>query len=59
MEMKKAYTNCQNTLCVTNNLRNLNYEGVSGKISYNGDQIVERETTLFKYENDQWKRVEN
>ncbi len=59
MEMAKAFQNCENVECVTSNLRNLNnYKGVSGIISYNGDNVVEREIMLTKYENGKWRKVQ-
>ncbi len=59
MEMAKAYEGCQDNLCVTNNLRALNnYKGVSGMVSYNGDQIVEREIMLVKFTNGKWRKIQ-
>lgn len=58
MEMAKAYEGCQDTLCVTNNLRALtNYKGLSGTISYNGKQAVTRAIILQKYENGKWVKA--
>ncbi len=59
MEMAKAIQGCSDNLCVVSNLRNLNnYQGVSGLISYNGGQIVEREIALTHFEDGKWRRVE-
>ena len=35
-----------------------NYQGVSGIISYNGDQIVERGVMLAHFEDGKWRKVE-
>ncbi len=56
-EMAQAYERCKDTLCVTNNLRMLNYKGLSGMISYNGKQAVTRTIHLQKYENGKWVKV--
>lgn len=59
MEMAKAFQGCENVECITANLRNLNnYKGVSGIISYNGDNVVEREIMLTHYENGKWRKVQ-
>ncbi len=58
MEFAKAFQDCQDALCVANNLRALQMNGISGHISYGGDQIVEREIMLVKYENGKWRKVQ-
>ncbi len=59
MEMAKAMQGCTDNLCIANNLRNLNnLKGVSGTISYNGDNVVEREIMLTTYENGKWRKVQ-
>jgi ABC-type branched-subunit amino acid transport system substrate-binding protein len=58
MELAKAWSGCQDADCAAKNLRQLNYQGVSGMISYGGDQIVSREVMLTTFENGVWKRVE-
>ncbi len=57
MTMAKAYEGCKDTSCVANNLRNVAMKGVSGMVSYNGDQIIDREIMLTKYENGMWRRA--
>ena len=58
MEMAKAMQGCTDNLCIANNLRNLNnYKGVSGTISYNGDNVVEREIMFTKWVNGKWVKA--
>ncbi len=57
MTMAKAYEGCTETLCVANNMRNLTMNGVSGVVSYNGDQIIDREIMLTKFENGMWRKT--
>jgi branched-chain amino acid transport system substrate-binding protein len=57
-EIAKAYEGCQDTACAANNLRNLKIKGVSGTVSYGGDQNVEREVMLTHYENGEWRKVQ-
>ena len=55
MTMAKAYENCQDTLCVVNNLRSMSdFKGVTGTLGYHGDTIVERELVLTKFDG-MWK----
>jgi len=59
-ELAKAYEGCDNKLCVTDHLRNLNdYQGVSGTIGYHGDQIVERAVNLRKFDGSKWVVVQS
>lgn len=47
MTMAKAYENCgKDTHCVVYHLRNMDFAGVTGRIRYNNDTIVERELVL-------------
>lgn len=56
--MAKAYENCEDSQCVTENIRKLNYKGITGNIAYNGDQIVERDIRLYKFTDGKWVKVE-
>ncbi len=56
-EMAKAYEGCKDVQCVTNNIRKLNYNGITGNIAYNGDQVVERDIKLYKFESEKWKPI--
>ncbi len=58
IELAKAFKGCEDNLCVTNNMRVLSMKGISGNIAYNGDQIVERDVMLTKYENGKWRKVQ-
>ena len=58
MQVMNAYKGCEDTTCVANNLRSLqNYQGISGSIGYNGDQIVEREIMLTQFEDGRWRKI--
>lgn len=58
MEMAKAFEGCgDDKECVVRNLRNLNYNGISGRISYGGDTIVERDFMLTTFENGKWVKA--
>jgi len=59
MMMAKAYEGCKDTLCVANNLRAINFTGVSGQASYGGDQFVDRDVLLAKFKDGKWERVED
>ena len=54
MEMAQAYQGCDSKECALNKLRNLDYQGITGRIRYNGGQIVQREVMITKYENGKW-----
>jgi len=59
MEMAKAMEGCGDNDCIVNNLRNLNnFKGISGMISYNGDNSVEREIMLTHFENNKWRKIQ-
>lgn len=57
-EMAQAMQGCNDSDCTVKNLRNLNYKGPSGQVSYNGKQISQRDVMLVKYENGTWRRAE-
>jgi ABC-type branched-subunit amino acid transport system substrate-binding protein len=56
MSMAQAYKGCEDTACVANNLRSLNYKGITGTIGYDG-QIVKRDIALAKFDNSKWVRT--
>ncbi len=57
-EMAKAMQGCNDSICTSNNLRALNnYAGISGVISFNGNQVSHRDVMLTKYENGAWEKV--
>ena len=58
MTMAKAYEGCNDTVCVANNLRKVSMAGVSGIVSYNGDQIIDREIMMTKFDGTKWVRAE-
>lgn len=57
MQMASAYRGCDDRRCVVDNLRALDYSGVSGNVRYNGAQIAEREIALLRYETGKWQAV--
>ena len=58
LTLAKAFNGCSDNICVANNIRNTNFVGISGRVSYGGGQIVERGTMLTRFENGNWVRAE-
>ena len=58
MQIMQAYKNCTTKDCAANALRQLNMQGISGSISYGGDQVVERDIMITAFENGTWKKME-
>ena len=57
-EMARAYTGCDNRVCVADNLRALQMEGLTGKLHYDGGQIVTRDVMLTRLSDKGWVNVE-
>jgi len=55
--MAKAYEGCMDTSCVADNLRHLSMHGVSGNVGYNGDQIIDREIMVTRFDGKNWVRT--